>query len=204
MKTLTLLLLTLSTTSALAAPVDFGHWSGIVKSGGEANYNCYITSCEEASPALSTVNCQNLDNIDFSVSHFSGGKAPGYLWLTYMPDGPTADDAALAREYTIDGIFDATSFNSTGPFKDPTMGSNHRVPLKSMHIDMLGFEGATARATIDFGGTSPLKMDLKCCTPGDECSGRDVDDNDHSFQNPPELCPSGPKEARDECMGRNR
>jgi hypothetical protein len=202
MKTLILAITLLSTVSAQAA--DFGHWAGQVKNAMEGNYECYPTQCVDSDPLLPSVNCQNLNDITFAFSRFKEGATTGYLWLTYAPDGPTADDAALSRDFTIDGNFNLGGFTSTGVFKDPTMGSSHTVAVKSMRIEMHPPVGATARAVIDFGGRSPTRIDLKCCTPGSECNpGMDQDPSQPPvFQNPPELCPAFPKADHDACMGR--
>ncbi len=160
------------------ARAEQGHWSEVMHMnkvlGFAGNYQCAPTKCTEADPALSTVNCKNLSELTFAYNRpDQNGSTSGYVWLGYDPAGPTADDWALSQDFTIDGIFSEKGFQNTGIFKDPAMGSSKYVNVKSFSIDMLPPEGKHAQAIIDFGGRSPIRIDLQCCTPGIEC-GQDT------------------------------
>jgi hypothetical protein len=157
-----------------ATPERPKFWNGIFR-GSEFgwrsgwNFQCRPVDCVDSSPKLNTVNCTNLTDLMFAGGSFDHGAAPGYVWFAYNPDGPTLDDWALKRDFTIDGKFFETGFKGEGPFRSTRMGSSGRVAMRSMSIEMLPPEGASARVSIDFGGETPLRASLTCCTPGMEC-----------------------------------
>jgi hypothetical protein len=201
-KILSFFVVAVGLASSLSAKAEVpGYWKSALFYGMQGNYKCVPTSCVESNPVHPSVNCKNLREIVFAYGRFTEGKTTGYLWMSYDPDGPTVEDWEFRREYTIDGNFDASGFTSTGIFKTPEMGSNGRVALKSMKIEMLMPEGAKAHASIDLGGNSPVQMELNCCTPDEECNPTS---RSREFHNPPNLCPSAPKEAHDECEKNNR